>query len=803
MPCAVQAENAVRELAARFVEAVTAPLPTDQPPVRRTDLRRHQVAGYHFAMQREAAMLAHEMGCVDCETEVLTPQGWVRIDQWSGQKIAEFDPETCNARFVEPLEYIVKPADWFYHFKHTRGLDQMLSEEHRVLWYNEREKIRVNTAKEVAEGSGSGTCAARYLAAFNLETDTEMQISDDMLRLQVAVMADGYFPPRKNASTYCVVRLLKDRKIKRLESLLAACGVEFKVRVEDSGFHCYSFSAPLRCKVYCGQFYLCSHRQRTLIAQESSYWDDSSCKAEGSEFFTSEKQSADFIQYCHVSTGRRASLLRSVRKEPHRAGDIDWSVHAVGGGRSTNYIHFAVKNGNVHQVPAEDGKKYCFSVPSGFLVFRRNGSVFTSGNSGKSFTAVAVVENKKCRSVLVLCPVSVRGVWRREFAKWSTKHWHMIVLEKGTVAKKVAHAILEIARCEALNLPYVVVTNYESAREKLFLKFATERKWDAVIYDESHRAKSHNSSISKACEAIGKHARVRLALTGTPMPHSPMDVFGQYRFLDGGIFGTSYTQFRNEYAITGPLGAYHIVGYRNQEKLAERMGLLCHSVKMSDTDIELPPVTHHTLEADLEDPKAYADLEAEMFAHIQDGTITAANALVKMIRLQQWTSGCVVDDEGVERITGYEKRDMLENLLTDLPVDEPVIVFANFIRSLDTIRGVGEKIGRKCGEISGRVKDLTANSEYPDHLNLLAVQIRAGGVGIDLTRACYVVYYDHVWSLGDHEQSLKRFDRPGQTRPCQVYHLQLNGTVDETVVRSLERKKDVVEGVFSYLRERQ
>lgn len=423
--------------------------------------------------------------------------------------------------------------------------------------------------------------------------------------------------------------------------------------------------------------------------------------------------------------------------------------------------------------------------------------------SGKSFTAVAVVENKKCRSVLVLCPVSVRGVWRREFAKWSTKHWHMIVLEKGTVAKKVAHAILEIARCEALNLPYVVVTNYESAREKLFLKFATERKWDAVIYDESHRAKSHNSSISKACEAIGKHARVRLALTGTPMPHSPMDVFGQYRFLDGGIFGTSYTQFRNEYAITGPLGAYHIVGYRNQEKLAERMGLLCHSVKMSDTDIELPPVTHHTLEADLEDSKAYADLEAEMFARIQDGTITAANALVKMIRLQQWTSGCVVDDEGVERITGYEKRDMLENLLTDLPVDEPVIVFANFIRSLDTIRGVGEKLGRKCGEISGRVKDLTANSEYPDHLNLLAVQIRAGGVGIDLTRACYVVYYDHVWSLGDHEQSLKRFDRPGQTRPCQVYHLQLNGTVDGTVVRSLERKKDVVEGVFSYLRERQ
>ena len=420
--------------------------------------------------------------------------------------------------------------------------------------------------------------------------------------------------------------------------------------------------------------------------------------------------------------------------------------------------------------------------------------------SGKSFTTVAVVNNRNCRAVLILCPVSVRGVWRREFAKWSAINYEVIVLEKGTVARKIKEAAERTLLAEAHGKPFVVVTNYESARDKKFVAWAKLRKWDMVIADESHRAKSHDSSTSKQLAEIGKCAKYRLALTGTPMPHSPLDIFGQFRFLDAGIFGTSFTAFRGEYAITGALGAYHIVGYRNLEQLAQRMNLLTHEVKMSDTDIELPPVSHIRRSCEIEDRKGYDDLCEEMIAQVDDGTITASNALVKLLRLQQWTSGVVVDDDGVERMTGTEKRGLLEDLLEDLPRDRPVVVFCNFIRSLDIVAEVVTKSGRKFGEISGRRKDLTANSEFPPDIDVLAVQYQAGGVGIDLTRANYAICYDHTWNMGNNDQAMARVHRPGQVHPTFIYHLIVENTIDDVVVRALERKRDVVEGVLEFLR---
>ncbi len=83
---------------------------------------------------------------------------------------------------------------------------------------------------------------------------------------------------------------------------------------------------------------------------------------------------------------------------------------------------------------------------------------------------------------------------------------------------------------------------------------------------------------------------------------------------------------------------------------------------------------------------------------------------------------------------------------------------------------------------------------------MLAVQIQAGGTGIDLTRACYCVYMSVGFSLGDYEQSLARVHRPGQDRTVWYYHIVGRDTVDEMVYHALRARKNLVEGVLDGIR---
>ena len=79
---------------------------------------------------------------------------------------------------------------------------------------------------------------------------------------------------------------------------------------------------------------------------------------------------------------------------------------------------------------------------------------------------------------------------------------------------------------------------------------------------------------------------------------------------------------------------------------------------------------------------------------------------------------------------------------------------------------------------------------------------QAGGVGIDLTRACYAFWYSLGYSLGEYQQANARINRPGQQNKTTIYHLVATGTVDELVYRALERREDVIENVLSSLRSR-
>lgn len=423
--------------------------------------------------------------------------------------------------------------------------------------------------------------------------------------------------------------------------------------------------------------------------------------------------------------------------------------------------------------------------------------------TGKSKVAVDLIVNKKAQRTIIVCPVSVLSVWRREFEKHSPIPLEILILDKGTVAKKTATAALFLERCKRLRLPCVIAINYESSWRPAFCKWSLGQEWDIAILDESHRVKGHSTQVSKFVSQLGRISRFRLCLTGTPMPHSPLDLFGQFRFLDRGIYGTWFHHFRNRYAKLNPIFPGKVDAWLNQDELKKKFSLLAYRVT-ADEVLDLPPAMHHERRCRLS-PSAdaiYHKIEKELIADVGCGVVTATNALTRLLRLQQATSGYSVEDETKQEVEiDTEKRDTLVELLEDIGPEEPCVVFCRFRYDLHTVREAAEKLGRRYGELSGMSKDgLDSMGCMTEGVQILGVQIQSGGVGVDLTRARYAVYFSLGFSLGDYEQSLARVHRPGQTRPTHYYHLIASGTVDDVVYRALKARKEVVEAVLEALK---
>lgn len=293
------------------------------------------------------------------------------------------------------------------------------------------------------------------------------------------------------------------------------------------------------------------------------------------------------------------------------------------------------------------------------------------------------------------------------------------------------------------------------------------------------------------------------------MPHSPLDVYAQFRFLDWTIFGSSFAAFRQYYAIFGGYQNKQVFGYKNLEILERKMAEV--TFRVGKEVLDLPPEMHqeYTCELSPEARQVYRDIEKHLVAEIEAGTMTVANALVKLTRLQELTGGMIKTDHDHEyhRID-HSKLDLLEDVLEDIEPGEPVVVFCRFRADLDGVSEIAKRLDRPYMELSGRSDDLARWQEGPvgtssptaPRASLLAVQIASGGTGIDLTRARYAVYYSLSLSLGEFDQSMARVHRPGQLRPVLYIHLVAEHSVDRKIRRALERRAEVVESVLAQMR---
>jgi SNF2 family DNA or RNA helicase len=439
----------------------------------------------------------------------------------------------------------------------------------------------------------------------------------------------------------------------------------------------------------------------------------------------------------------------------------------------------------------------------GFAINRYAAMLAMDMGTGKSKTAIDLLTNRDCRNVLILCPRAVIDVWPKQFDLHgpSTDHYRLLPLTGGTTKAKAKKA--EDHRKVFSARRRVVIVNYESAWRSELAKWLLDQQWDAVLLDESHRIKSPRGKASMFCAKLRQRADFRLCLTGTPMPHSPLDLFGQYRFLEPAILGTSFTRFRQKFAICDQKFPSRVLEWVNQEELSGLFNMLSYQCKAADV-LDLPERMFHDVPVQLsaKTQKVYSTLRDEMIVEIGNGVLTVANALTKLLRLQQITSGFTyldADDPSDKQLVELDtsKRDALSSLLTDLAAHEPIVVFARFTHDLQAIRQAAEAsgVGREYRELSGRTNELRQWQEESGG-SVLGVQIQSGGVGIDLTRARYGVYYSVGYSMGDYDQSLARIYRPGQDRTTHVYRLVCPGSVDACVYKAFSERRSAVEAVL-------
>ena len=411
----------------------------------------------------------------------------------------------------------------------------------------------------------------------------------------------------------------------------------------------------------------------------------------------------------------------------------------------------------------------------------------------------ALYQAGKIKKTLIVCPLSITGVWREELNKFADFDFVVAKLE-GSSTKKI-----DTLRHMKGSPLQVAIINYESAwrLEKELLEFDA----DIVVSDESHKIKTHNISASKTMHKIGAKTRYKMMLTGTVITNKALDVFSQYKFINPAIFGQSYYVFRNKY--------FNMTGYGNhtpvlkksmEQELMDRLHSIAFRVTKAEC-LDLPAITDIVRFVDLEAGamRVYKDLVKDSFAELSKGEVTVTNILTRLLRLSQLTGGFIGDDDGnlPQRISSAKLK-ALEDIIDEaLNENKKLVIIARFVPEINAICKL---VASKKVEINGNTepvqyslikggvndRDLQVSQFQNDtNVQVFIGQIATAGEGITLTAASTMVFYSLDYSMSHFEQAKARIHRVGQNEKCTYIYLTANGTVDEKVLKALQNKADL------------
>lgn len=406
----------------------------------------------------------------------------------------------------------------------------------------------------------------------------------------------------------------------------------------------------------------------------------------------------------------------------------------------------------------------------------------------------------------------------------------------GTLASQVSGN-----RVTILSMSAGAVSSWCSTPAKKVTMLKAVRKFapDLIVVDESHIIKSATANISKAMYAIGQLAPRRIILTGTVTPHSPLDVYGQWRFLApwtfSDVYGEPFTKapltmtkaqaasirpwafgrFKDRYSISGGYQGHQTVGYYNLDDLNDRIAERSLVVSKADA-LDLPPVTdvdvHVTMST--KEAKAYKQMRDDLAAQMADGSLLEApNALAKIMKLRQITAGFARDTvtEQVHVIGDAKRKAVKEVCEVTLGSEQRLVVFAYFRSECamiaDSLRAKGVTVEVITGAtpanerlaIRRRFADVSGNPQR----TILVAQITTMSLSVnELVSAQNAVFA----TLSDRRdvwvQARGRLDRNGQTgQHVTFWNVYVPGTVDEIVLEKHKDRGDLEKALLDHIRD--
>lgn len=420
---------------------------------------------------------------------------------------------------------------------------------------------------------------------------------------------------------------------------------------------------------------------------------------------------------------------------------------------------------------------------------------------GKTVTTLTALDHlsmvEDVFPALVLAPLRVaRSTWPDEVAKWGHLSHLRVSVITGSPAQRQA----------ALSAPAdIYCTNYDN------LVWLCEHLGDAwpfktVVADEFTRLKSFRlRQGSKRAGALGKvahtHVRRFIGLTGTPAPNGVKDLWGQIWFLDkGDRLGRTFSAFEQRWFRKGYDG-FSLVPYEHtQTEVEGKLKDICLTVQALAVDE--PNTLPVYIDLPLKARRAYDDMEAEMYAVLEENEVEAANAAVRTQKCLQMANGAIyVDDQGSWEEVHDAKLDALESIIEEAN-GAPVLVAYNFKHDLERLQARFRK-GRVLDANPDTIRDWNAGK-----ISILFAHPASAGHGLNLADGGNILAFFGVnWNLEEHMQIIERIGpmrqkQAGYDRPVMVYPILARDTIDDVVLERLQSKRSAQEVLLEAMKRR-
>ena len=363
-------------------------------------------------------IITGKAGCVDCDTEYFNGKKWKKISEYTkGEQVLQYNIDTQEATLTLPERYIKERCDTFWHFETKYGLNQTISDEHCNIIVSSKGKTKKINTIDMITKINNNCFHDKFITTF-MYNGNGIKLSKEEIRVMCAIICDGTFPSSNPNNLTCRLHLKKERKKNRLRMILKQANIPWREKNSAAvGYTDFYFIAPWKEKFFSSKWYNCTNIQLQTICDEILYWDGSISQKRKS-FSTTNKQTADFIQFAFSTIGERATIhtldrIGQKRKNGYTYKTKEYTVYIT----SRNLCGITTDKRTDHtptkavKVKSLDGFKYCFTVPTHALILRRNNKIFITGNSGK--TSVTNGFLNACEGITsALCALSGKAAQR-------------------------------------------------------------------------------------------------------------------------------------------------------------------------------------------------------------------------------------------------------------------------------------------------------------------------------------------------------------------------------------------------------